>query len=167
MPLGTQDRLTKRLERTSGPPGKSGKEKDLGLKRFEIPEVPYVVPGQAEEYTNPKVTPRNVNVSVSKSVEFRSADNKGKISRQNAVDESNSADYEMDKNWKFRTKDVNSEKQTSDWVGPSKSGSEWNDYAPHEDRFKHSQMPGITNVRGANTFEFPNTSDCDYTELKM
>ncbi|GFO27475.1 leucine-rich repeat serine/threonine-protein kinase 2 [Plakobranchus ocellatus] len=80
-----------------------------------------------------------------------------------SVGDTDIAEYNFDQNWKLQMR--SSGTMNCDRVGNLEKGLEkrWekdsdNDYNPHEDRYKHSQIPGITNVTTPTQFHFPNNS---------
>ena len=82
---------------------------------------------------------------------------------QKTAAENDRAEYSIDQNWRLQMRLQGNSAQ--DGVSQVESGLArgWshdsdNDYNPHEDRYKHSQIPGITNVAPPAHFHFPNNS---------
>ncbi|XP_012937704.1 uncharacterized protein LOC101864460 [Aplysia californica] len=147
--------------RSRGGRGGNLKEKQpVGVKRFEEPEVAYCVPGEAE-YLVPRVLTKAEIAEASKTSKLAMGDSEEEAAsgsaHRTAFADSQAAEYDIDKNWKLRAKTTGASgtETSSDWIGKD---SDCDDYKPHEDRFSHSQIPGITHVRGAHTYEFPNHS---------
>ncbi|RUS87654.1 hypothetical protein EGW08_004577 [Elysia chlorotica] len=78
---------------------------------------------------------------------------------QFTLKEHDQAEYNIDKNWKLQMqRKGNSEHSSVSNIERDWDNNSDNDYNPHEDRYKHSRIPGITNVESPAVFHFPNNS---------